>query len=129
VCPQIWDIQQTASGAGAGPSKMLVPARASGRAKASGGAAKASGGSGRTIVTGMEGLEPQFRAADIYPPYQPGTVQAMHSGGLQGRLAGWEAGAPSLKSLEPLTTAAFQSSHCSSSQAGCPAAQARCRCS
>ena len=40
----------------------------------------------------VEGLEPRFRAGDIYPAYSPGGVQAMHSGrwvGEGGGGAGW----------------------------------------
>ncbi|KAL4421506.1 hypothetical protein ABPG75_010797 [Micractinium tetrahymenae] len=75
----IWDLQRgAAGGAGAG--------RASGRAPRPSAKAKASGKAGdppRTVVTGMEGLEALFRGGDVYPAYQPGTVQAMHSGKMQ----------------------------------------------
>lgn len=80
VCVQIWSIQQTAKGA-LSIGKASLSARPSARAKASGAAARASAGGGRAVVTGMEGLEPLFGAADIYPPYRPSAVQAMHSGG------------------------------------------------
>lgn len=76
---QIWDLQRSAAGGplcgGAGSG------RANGRAPRP--SARASGKAGeppRAVITGMEGLELRFRGAEVYPAYQPGMVQAMHSG-------------------------------------------------
>lgn len=74
---QIWELQRSAAGGSLGGGSGS--GRASGRAPKP--SAKAIGKEPpRAVITGMEGLEARFRGADVYPAYQPGAVQAMHSG-------------------------------------------------
>lgn len=132
--PQIWDMQKSAAALAAAAAAPTRSGRAGAGAKGGGASGKAGGG-GSCVVTGMEGLEGAFRGSDVYPAYAPGAVQAMHSGGGQGRSGVgrlWARGVGASACL-PLATApplSLSPTHppvcCAHRLLSC--VQARCRC-